>query len=73
MVILREGICPGATAQLINALKEQNVKTGMEWLVAPQTLVGNAILTNIVLQPQGVPEGSIVNYYAVRVPRQRGT
>ncbi|XP_051891219.1 DNA repair protein RAD51 homolog 4 isoform X2 [Pristis pectinata] len=27
MVILREGICPGATAQLIQALKEQNVKT----------------------------------------------
>ncbi|XP_067864136.1 DNA repair protein RAD51 homolog 4 isoform X2 [Heptranchias perlo] len=27
MVILREGICPGATAQLIQALKEQNVRT----------------------------------------------
>uniref|UniRef100_UPI00398E5F7A DNA repair protein RAD51 homolog 4 n=1 Tax=Pristiophorus japonicus TaxID=55135 RepID=UPI00398E5F7A len=27
MVILREGICPGATAQLIQALKDQNVRT----------------------------------------------
>ncbi|XP_032901915.1 DNA repair protein RAD51 homolog 4 isoform X2 [Amblyraja radiata] len=34
MVILREGICPGATAQLINALKEQNVKTVVDLVSA---------------------------------------
>lgn len=34
MVILREGICPGATAQIINALKEQNVKTVVDLVSA---------------------------------------
>ncbi|XP_072099447.1 DNA repair protein RAD51 homolog 4 isoform X3 [Mobula birostris] len=34
MVILREGICPGATAHLIQALKEQNVKTVVNLVTA---------------------------------------
>ncbi|XP_059829046.1 DNA repair protein RAD51 homolog 4 isoform X1 [Hypanus sabinus] len=34
MVILREGICPGATTHLIQALKEQNVKTVVNLVTA---------------------------------------
>ncbi|XP_078404574.1 DNA repair protein RAD51 homolog 4 isoform X1 [Cetorhinus maximus] len=34
MVFLREGICPGATAQLIQALKDQNVVTVMHLVSA---------------------------------------
>ncbi|XP_048448407.1 DNA repair protein RAD51 homolog 4-like [Rhincodon typus] len=34
MVLLREGICPGATAQLIQALRDQNIVTVVQLVSA---------------------------------------